>query len=352
MRRYLATLFSALALQPLSAEVECNPTNNCAPPPGSRYDYDLYHKNLEICFVSAEFLYWTVNEGALDYAQRMKQPGWSPTASYASGTVQNASFHIDPGVRVSAGYFNAPKYWIVHAEYTHLITRGNDRAGKPLASDEFLTGTWPQITTNPLTHAHSRIFFDYNLFELLIDRAFFPNPHLRIKLLGGLSLAWMQQDWKVQYFDGVGGDTTIRNRWLFTGGGLRGGLSGDWYWGNHVYISCGTTAALYMGSYRNLAKQTTTVQPPGANASLPVRNSYLSEARPACTLQFYIGPSFQKNFGCNRIELFAGYEINGWLNLQEIHRSTFGAPSDAKETWMSSSMLALQGLTTRFSVDF
>src|SRR5690606_1854357 len=152
MRRYQALLLFALAFQSLPAFG--TPKKKELPPPPP-YDFDLFHKDLEVWFGSAELRYWTVNEGALDYAQKMKQPAWSPTASYASGTVQNASYNLDPGVRVGVGYFNAPKYWIVQAEYTHFITRGKNSAEKPEASDEFLTGTWPQITTNPLVHAHS-----------------------------------------------------------------------------------------------------------------------------------------------------------------------------------------------------
>ncbi len=358
MRKTIAPLLCIFATHQLIAAPAAPPPpypsrcNNCAPPPCSSYDFDLYHKDLEIWFASGEFLYWTVDEGALDYAERMKQPAWSPTASYASGTVESASFDISPGVRIGVGYFNAPKYWIVQAEYTHLISTGKDRVERPTGAGEFLTGTWPQITTSPLAHAHSKIFFDYNLFDLLIDRVFFPNPHLRLKAQGGITAAWMHQDWKVEYFDGGGGDTTIRNRWRYIGGGLRSGLSVDWYWGNHVYLTAGSSFALYMGSYQNQAKQTTTVQPLGSDASLPVRDSNYNDTRPACALEFTLGPSFQKNFGCNRVELFVGYEINGWFNLQEIRRSTSGSPSEAKETWMSTSMLALQGLTTRFTVDF
>ena len=356
MRRTLTHLLYALATQQLIAATPNYPypsrCNNCAPPPCSAYDFDLYHKDLEVWFASGEFLYWTVDEGALDYAQRMKQPAWSPTASYASGTVESASFDISPGFRVSAGYFNAPKYWLVEAEYTHLISTGKNRAEKPTAAAEFLTGTWPQITTNPLQHAHSKIFFDFNLFEVFIHRIFIPNPHLRLTAMGGFSAVWMHQDWKVQYFDGGGGDTTIRNQWRYIAGGLRTATFIDWYWGNHVYLTAGSSIALYMGSYKNQAKQTTTVQPVGSDASLPVRDSVFNDTRPSCALQFTLGPSFQKNFGCNRVELFVGYEINGWFNLQEIRRSTSGSPSEAKETWMSTSMLALQGLTTRFTVDF
>ena len=324
------------------------------PPPLVPYDADLFHKDLEVCYGSAECLYWTVNEGALDYAEKMRQPAWSPTTpSYASGKVQNASFDLDPGLRIAAGYFNASKYWSVQAQYTHLINRGKNRAGKPSAGNEYLTGTWPQITSNPLTHAHSNIFFDYNLFNLAIDRVFIPNPHLRMKLEAGLSMAWMQQDWKVQYFDATGGNTTIRNRWHYTAGGLFAGLLGDWYWGKDIYLTGGTIGGLYMGGYSNQSKQTTTFQPTGSdNPTLPVRDSKMNDTRPSLFVQFYIGPSYQKNFDSHRIELFAGYELNGWFNLQEIRRSSSGSPSSAKETWINSSMLSLQGLTTRLTIDF
>ncbi len=53
-----------------------------------------------------------------------------------------------------------------------------------------------------------------------------------------------------------------------------------------------------------------------------------------------------------RTELFAGYEMTVWSNLHEIYRSTNGAPQDAKETWQTTGMLVLQGLTVRWNLDF
>gem|GEM_PF-4211976 len=73
---------------------------------------------------------------------------------------------------------------------------------------------------------------------------------------------------------------------------------------------------------------------------------------PAFQSQFYFGPSYQKNFPNQRLEIFVGYELVTWLNLQEIYHSTSGAPSDPKETWINTSALALQGLTARASIDF
>lgn len=351
MKRIFPAVFAGLLLQ-LNLIYCTESTASCKPPPNAPYDYDLFHKDVEVWFISGEFLYWTVNEGALDYAQKMNQPVWGPSTSYASGKVQSASFDLDPGFRCAVGYFNAPKYWEVRAQYTHLISRGKNRAEPPTGSNEFLTGTWPQITSNALTHAHSKTFFNYNLFHLLIDRVFVTNPHLRLRLMAGLVAPWIEQDWKMQYFD-ESGNTTIRNRWHFVGAGLTAGFSGDWYWGNHIYMTGKTSFAVYMGRYRNQAKQTTTFQPTGDdNPELPVRNSDLIDTRPAFQVQFVFGPSWQQNFGCNRVELFAGYELNTWTNLQEIRRSSGGSGLSAKETWMSTSMLALQGLTTRLTVDF
>src|SRR5579863_2862199 len=44
------------------------------------YDCDLFSKDKKVLFVNLEFLWWTVNEGALDYAIKMKNPAWgTPT---------------------------------------------------------------------------------------------------------------------------------------------------------------------------------------------------------------------------------------------------------------------------------
>jgi hypothetical protein len=300
---------------------------------------------VEVVSPHIEFLYWTVQEGSLDYSQRMNQQ--ASGMSYAIGKVQSASFDIDPGIRFGMSYYNAPKYWEVHAQYTHLISRGKDRAEKPSPALEYLTGTWPQVLQSYLIHAHSSIAFNYNLFDLSVDRMFIPNPHLRMRMIAGLGAVWIKQDWKVQFFDTTLQMTTIRNRWHYVGAGARFGISGDWYWGNNIYLTGLTSLGIYMGSYRNRSKQTASI------TSLPVTNSDFSDTRPAFTAQFLIGPSWQKNYSCYRFEVFTGYELSAWLNLQEIRRSTGSTnASDPKETQINSSVLALQGLTTRLTMDF
>ncbi len=314
---------------------------------------DLFKKCDQIVSSSVEFLYWTIAEGNLDYALKMRGAAWGPTPSYAQGRFENASYDLDPGIRVGFLYFRAPHYWESRWQYTRMTNRGKNHATKPGPTDQFLTGTWPQIIPEPLSGAHSRIHFNYNVFEWLISRVFIPNPHLRLRLLWGSAAAWMDQDWKVRYTDSTSNSTTIRNRWHFVGAGLKGGTIWDWYWTGDLYLTGHGFLGLLMGSYSNHAKQKTTFQPTVSDqTSISIRDASYSDIRSTVTAQMIIGPSYQKNLAHNRIEIFAGFEMNAWMNLQEIYRSTAALASQAKETWTNSSMLTLYGLTTRISVDF
>lgn len=315
-----------------------------------KYDADLFKKDYDCIFVNGEFLYWSVLEAALDYAIRMNHPAPSGTPEsivWASGTVKSAEYNLDPGFRVAVGFYNAPKYWEVRGQYTRITNRGFKSTGKPSPTNEFLNGTFPQVLTTNITGSQSRIHLNYNVFDLLVDRVFDTNPHLRLRLMGGPTAAWMDQDWKVQYFDASNNNTTIRNRWHFIGGGLRAGIQSDWFWGNNMFVTGVATTAALVGRYTNDAKQTATTVTGG-----PVRDAKFEDTRPTFTAQVMFGPSWQKNFPRNRVEIFVGYEMTAWLNLQEIRRSSGDIASAAKETWISPGMLALYGLTTRATVDF
>ncbi|MBF8263959.1 MAG: hypothetical protein HW387_1624 [Parachlamydiales bacterium] len=334
----------ALVLVPFAATAASPKTVKEAPVP---YDADLFRKDAEVISGAAEFLYWTVQENGVDYAQKMKQSAPLLAPYLAIGEVKSATYNLDPGFRLGVSYYNAPKYWEARGQYTHLISKGKNRVGKPESATEYLTGTWPQIVTNPLIHAHSSIEFNYNLFDFSVSRMFNPNPHLRVRMVASIGAVWIKQDWKVDYYDTTLQSTAIRNRWHYTGGGMRMGITGDWFWGNDIYLTGLSSLGVYMGSYENSSKQTVSTQ------TLALRHSEFHDTRPAFTAQFILGPSWQKNF-CNcRVELFAGYELNAWMNLQEIHRSSTGTSAfDAKETWINTGVIAMQGLTTRLTVDF
>jgi hypothetical protein len=338
----------ALLILPLAATMVKRET----PPPA--FDADLFSKDRQIYSVHGEFLYWTAVEGCLDYALKMKHNAWSTsTASYSQGRFENAKYDIDPGFRIGLIYFRAPHFWEVRWHYTHLQNEGHNSVGKPHPDQNYLTGTWPQVFLAPMAGAWSHIRLNYNVFDWLVDRVFFPNPHMRLRVLGGGILSWLNQDWKVRYYDSINNSTTIRNKWQYVAGGLKTGTIVDWYWSHDFYVTGTAAFAVLIGSYGNEGKITTTASPAaGDNPTIPVRDAKYNDTRPSFLAQLAFGPSWQKSYHKTRIEAFTGFEANIWSNLQEIFRSSSGTPTQEKETYINYSLLSLFGLTTRVSADF
>lgn len=310
------------------------------------YDADLFRRDVQVFSGHVSFLFWRVQEGGLDYALKMEHDS-PPGIVYAQGKYHRATFDGEPGFRLALGFFRAPNYWELWTQYTRLTGRGEDSVSAPHHADRFLLGTWPQVTVGPLSRATSNIHLNYNVGDFLVDRFINPNPHLRARFIGGATVAWLDQNWVIRYFNEETVTTQIQNRWEYIGGGLRFGSSFDWYTGGwDLYLTGQTTLAYLLGSYHNISHQTTVI------SDLRIRDAHYFDIRSAFAIQAMFGLSWQKNFCSNRVEAFAGYELNTWFNLAEVYRSTGGGISEAKETLINSSLLTLQGLTARVSVDF
>ncbi len=348
-----STLFANAAPSNSSnSSVPCaKPVKSCSEPAKScpkpvPYDADLFRRDVPVYSAHGSFLFWRIQEGALDYALKMGQSSPSST-NYAIGEMKKATYHGAPGFRVALSYFRAPNYWEIWWQYTRLTAHGSNRTTPPSSGERFITATWPVGgIAEPLSGAHSDTHFNYNVGDFLVDRFFNPNPHLRLRLVGGGSVAWMNQSWDILYTNSVNQESRIHNHWKFVGGGLKIGTTVDWYCGWDIYLTAQATAGSFLGSYHNTARQTSSLY------TTPIRNMHFSDVRPAFTIQGIFGPSWQKNFCSMRAEIFAGYEINTWFNLQETYRSSDGLPEQSKQTWLSNAALALQGLTTRLTLDF
>ncbi len=321
------------------------------------YDADLFNKDKTVVFASGEFLYWLVNEGALEYAIKMNKHAWDPARDTAAvGKYQNAVFHWSPGVRLNVGYFNAPHYWDAFIQYTYLPSSGHTEVEAPSTPGEYLNGTWIQPDMNtgstpgpasvPLHKATSHVDLNYNVLDLLFSRRFQLNEHLRGNLFGGLTAASIHQQLKVYYEDINELTSKIRNRWRFDGLGLRAGFKIDWYMGWDLYVTGLASGGIVSGWYKNTAHQKTSLSP------IPVRHSSYEDHRLSATAQVMLGPSWQKWFKAVRTELVAGYEFTVWNNLQEVYRSSYSSPTSVKEPFVNRSILSLQGLTVRLTVDF
>lgn len=323
-------------------------------------DCDLFRKDKAVLFINADFLYWKVSEGATDFAIKMRQPAWSTSQpTYATGKYKNAKFDWTPGFRLAFGYFNAPSYWDAQLQYTYLHATGEKEVHAPSKANTFLVGSWigPDFSlangAAPLREASSRTDFHYNLLDLLFSRRFHPNPHLRVGLVGGVAAAFIEQKWTVFLTDIQNQQSKVRNKWKFTGAGLRAGLIIDWFL--HVpdlYLSTWFNGALLSGRYKNKAFQNTDAAVSGANNRIPFRNTHFKDFRLAGTMQFFAGPSWQRNFTNLRTSLTAGYEFTIWANLHEVYRSELAAPTAGKDTHINSSLISIQGLTVRANIDF
>jgi hypothetical protein len=332
----------------------CAPEEKCSMPKeecSALEEEDLFNKDCSAVFINGEFLYWTVSEGALDYALVTKSSSGESALSSARGDFKKAKFDWDPGFRVALGYYHREKLMNVWGEYTRLRVKNSNSATKPDDPDLYLNGTFYQVL-NVLESARSHIRMNYDLVDFLVARVFIPNPHLRLRLLGGLTSAILKQRWNVKYYDEESFMTETKNKWKFFGGGVKIGLGIDWFWTHDFYLTGKSTFALLIGKYKNYAIQRTTLDPSDFDINVPFRDSKYDHYRPTFTAQFIIGPSWQKTFSCSRIEIFAGYEFNGWFNLHEIYRSEVGGLASAKETYINRELLALHGLTVRMTVDF
>lgn len=296
-------------------------------------------------FVHGEFLYWTVEEGTLDYAIRMNK-STSSFQSFGIGDYKTADYDWRPGYRIAVSYYRCPKYWEATAQYTWLYDRGSDSATKPEETDRYLNPTRTTQSFGVFETAKSLIDLHYHVGDLNAARVFDPNPHLRLRVLGGLTAAYIEQSWKMRYTDNLGESERVKEKWRFWGGGFRMGVAADWYLGCQFYLTGRTTFAALIGTYKNEEIQTQ-----GASKLLLSDATY-DDHRFSVHGQFLLGPSWQIPCDCWSFELFAGYEFNVWFNLQERIRTLLDTPMSSKETLYANGLLGLHGLTLRLTLGF
>ena len=173
--------------------------------------------------------------------------GTTSSDNGATGYYKNSTFNSEPGFRLGASFFRAPHFWEIWGQYTRLTSRGSDQVSAPSNSGQYLNGVWPTYGDNQLIKASTTVHFNYNVADISFDRVFQPNPHLRLRLTGGITGAWMNQDQTIKYLDTSNLTTFVRNEWKYGGCGLRCGLDGDWYWFEDLYMTSLFTVAALVG---------------------------------------------------------------------------------------------------------
>lgn len=288
-----------------------------------------------------EFLYWTAEVNAVDYALQTNNPVFSECGV---GDFQNADYSYDPGFRVGLRYRNGPRYWEISAAYTWLNVSGKDSVEDTV---NLITPTYLPDLLMTVTNGNSDIKLWYNILDVLAARVFDPNPHLRMRVSGGITGAWIEQNWKVTYSDTMNFVSTLNQKWTYRAVGYRVGAAFDWFWIWDIYLTGKASVGMTVGKYVNLSKQSSQFS---MNPNLTFRDSRYEDYRIATHLQMLLGFSYQKLCQCVDYEIFAGYEFNAWNNLNEIFRCQ--GDSEFMNTLINNGLLGLHGLNVRLTVSF
>ncbi len=326
---------STLSTTTLSArELMCE---QCEPQPEECWEH-LFVERSEI-IGAVEFLYWSTEAPNLEYVIE-REGTTSATQTFAVGDYQTADYNWAPGFRAAATYYRCPRYWEVTAEYTWFYDKGKDH------SSDMINPARQTQTSGPFASASSLIDFHYHLGDLYVARVFDPNPHLRMRLSAGFTLASLKQHWSMHFTNASDEFDRVDENWSLWAGGFRLGLRADWFWGCHFYVTGKTSFATLIGSYKNEEKQIYGVD------RLLLSNAKYDDNRLAMHWQFIFGPSWQLPSDCWSIEIFAGWEFNAWTNAQERIRTQFNGQTASKEVYHSSGMFGTQGFTLRMSLGF
>lgn len=300
------------------------------------FDADLFHKEKKVIHIDPELLFWTIQSGSLYYAASPNHCASSFHTFIPTGRYERTKYDWTPGLRITMGFFHAPHYWNACAQYTFFTSYGSDHCKK-----QFLIPTWPSLDSD-VEKAKSSVRLQENLINLMVSRVFFPNPHLRLKILGGITAGAFENRWHVTYKDAIN-TNKIETKWTMWGIGPRIGVHFDWYWFCHIYFTGKATFGGILGGYHNRSNQ--------KNCS-PAASSHICyrDYRFAPNIQYFLGYSWQYCFKDNRVELVLGYEFNDWENLQEIYY--FAVSPQTNIPRMAQSNLMIHGAALRLTLDF
>ncbi len=336
----LMIIFTAINL--FAAQVE--EKNNCC---FSKIDdSDLFRRNEKVVFLNTEFLYWTAscasNEYAFQYDRAITQAG----KYHGLGKYIFSKYGWDPGFRVAIGWFNAPNTYQVFGQFTWIKldnTKTSNRT-EPFS----LNATFPQFVQQ-LGEAKSKIKVNYEIGDFLASRVWFPNLHCRLRLFGGFTGGRIQQKWDITYTDLQSQIEKVYNKWKFTAVGLRLGIDIDWFFTSYFYLTGKVSFAPFVGKYRYLGQ---------IQDQNDLQRAFFKydQYRGSYNVQAYIGPSYQRAFCKNRFEIFVGYELNNWFNVNEkiinVGVTDTNYLTGEVAPIIDRSLFLLHGLTARLTFDF
>lgn len=305
-----------------------------------------------------EFLYWKPIQGSSDWAIQGQTGSNQPIQPIGQiGKFERVKFSWAPGYRAFVGVQFAPNYWDLLGEYTYYHSSRKEHLKAPLG-DRVLTlladqvpvalvGTYAQLTSSSIANAYMNAHLNYNGANLSLGKTL-QYDAIYLKFFMGLTGGWLKEEWRFKYV----GVTTDNNKqkWKFSGGGMRIGFNMNWSLGAGFNLEGKFSIAELLGNYQQMSYSVdSNTAENGFNRGVPyaTQNARYSDNRLVTNLQFFMGPSYNWGVSWLKGKLYAGYELNSWMNLHETIQAADQpiVSIDGRATLLKRGVLSFHGFT-------
>lgn len=304
-------------------------------------------------FFTADFIYWSVREEGLNFANTGYAAGGTAVSTLSRGSTYAPSFTWRPGFKVGMGLQMAHDGWDVTAEYTWLNNGTRSKSvTNPTTATYDLTPTFiidPINTYVAVDTASGSWKSNFNTADLDLGRQYFISHYLILRPFAGLKASWQKQNYNVTYGTTTGSTTTYErsaSTERFFGIGLHTGMDAAFQFDQN-WSMYGDFAISALASHFNLSQTATTYNVTGTTTTA---SNYLGKYKaiyntitPVLELGMGLRWDYWFNDDSYHVGLSLGWEQQLWWNMNRF--ATIMEPGYAGN-------LSMQGVTFKFRFDF
>jgi hypothetical protein len=199
-------------------------------------------------WVQGEALFWKAAIDRLNYVIEQKNPvNASPRYS---ASIKSATFDWNWGYRLSAGYTIPHDRWDIASTWTSISNSGSKTEHGTQALRLLQPEGYQNTITNDITHVKGRWSIDLKQIELALGKEFHPSPWIKLRPMGGVRSAWIDQDSDVDFF--LDSETQVAREladWDFWGLGFVAGTTVDWILANNWSLFSFADYSILWGCY-------------------------------------------------------------------------------------------------------
>jgi hypothetical protein len=321
---------------------------------------------------TGEYMYTKVQKGGESTFAYRNAPNSASTISASGsqlGNAINTENDWGHGFRLGVGYRLPYDGWDINATYSRL-----DVDGSKSARADFTNGTnflWAPFFATAADIAEGAESFTYNKVDLEIGRNSKLTNRVSVRLFGGPSVVWFDQEDRFQYwantigtifpvFDGTNLGGYYKHTTDATLYGLRAGANGDFKLGHGVSLVGKAAASLLTGELKNNTFSAIDFAGVGAGTFSATEIFQDTESK-----AFHIVPAFELEAGVAydhkinenfNLKISLGYQFTNYFNLLEATNSTgfiTPVPIGTESTIVRQRQdLGMHGLVFRVKLDF